>query len=99
MVVARRNPPPRNQHRHAALPATIFFRSRSTSSRAYIRYEFIGCLRAGNFPDSSHLRRVGTLTPRSLAASAIVMRSAGSGSRRRATGEPYPTLITVAMWY
>lgn len=65
---------------YAALsPSTIFFRSRITSSFEYIRYPFIGCRLAGNFLELSHLRSVGKLTASSLAASAIVMRSAGSG--------------------
>lgn len=65
-------------------PDVIRIRSLKTSSRAYIRYELIGCLLAGNRPLSSHRRMVGKLTPRSFAASAIVSRSPGSGCRRRA---------------
>lgn len=78
---------------YAALsPATIFFRSRITSSFAYIRYPFIGCRRAGNFPELSHRRSVGKLTASSRAASAMVMRSAGSGCFLRGTS---PSLTNV----
>jgi hypothetical protein len=77
----------RGAHQAARSPSTIFFRSFSTSSRRYIRYELIGWRRAGNFPRSSQRRSVGRLTPRSLAVSAMVIRSAGSGFRRRDTGD------------
>lgn len=63
-------------------PSTMRLRSFITSSRTYMRYELIGWRRAGNFPIASHRRRVGWLTPISLAASAIVSRSAGLSSRR-----------------
>lgn len=53
----------------------------------------MGCLRAVNFPCSSHLRKVGSLTPRRLAASLIVRISDEASPVLRGTGGDYRTLI------